>query len=71
MRALTQTHYGVGEGFDQAGEFEDLDVVRAVIPVVAPAHNYIAAGHGMAVVAEVLALKFKFDVHALPRSGPT
>ena len=38
----------------------------AVGPVVKPADDDVAAGEGVAVVAEVAALKFKFEVHALP-----
>src|SRR5215470_6570570 len=33
-----------GQGFDEGGEREDLDVSGAAGPVVAPTHNYIAAG---------------------------
>ena len=39
---------------------------RAVGPVVAPADDDVAAGEGVAVVAEIAALKFKFEVDALP-----
>ena len=39
---------------------------RAVGPVVTPADDDVAAGEGVAVVAEIPALKFKFDQHALP-----
>src|SRR5260221_9099754 len=35
-------------------------------PIVAPADDDVAAGQRMTVVAEIPALKFKFDVHALP-----
>ena len=42
---------------------------RAVRPVVAPADDHVAAGGGMAVVAEIAALKFKFDENALPAVG--
>jgi len=41
-------------------------VGRAVGPVVMPADDDVAAGGGVAVVAEVAALKFKFEVDALP-----
>ena len=54
---------------DAGGEFEDLDVGGAVGPVVTPADDYVAAGQGMAVVAEILAFIFKFDVDALPAFG--
>jgi hypothetical protein len=57
---------GVGEGFDQGGEFEDFDLGGAVGPVVAPADDYVAAGERVAVVAEIAALEFKFEVDALP-----
>src|SRR4029077_2127377 len=39
---------------------------RAVGPVVAPADDDVAAGEGVAVVAEIAALKFEFEVDALP-----
>src|SRR5690349_17921775 len=42
---------------------------RAVGPVVAPANDDVAAGERVAVVAEVPALKFKFEVDALPSLG--
>ena len=61
---------GAARGFDEAGKLEDLDVGGAVVPVVVPADDYVAAGQRMAVVAEIAALKFKFDVHALPALGP-
>jgi hypothetical protein len=38
-------------------------------PLVAPADDYVAAGEGATVVAVIAALKFKFDVHALPAVG--
>jgi hypothetical protein len=41
-------------------------VVGAVVPVVAPADDDVAAGEGVAVVAEIAALKFEFEVDALP-----
>lgn len=40
--------------------------MRAVGPVVAPADDDVAAGKGVAVVAEITAFKFEFDVDALP-----
>ena len=39
---------------------------RAVGPVVAPADDDVAAGEGVAVVAEIAALKFEFEMDALP-----
>lgn len=51
---------------DYGGEFEDFDLGGAIGPVVAPANDYIAAGMRVAVVAEIAAFKFKFDLHALP-----
>ena len=60
---------GGGEGFDYGGEFEDFDLRRAVGPVVAPANDYVTTGVRVAVVAEIAALKFKFDEHALPSFG--
>lgn len=56
----------VGEGMEEGGEFEDFDVRRCVGPVVAPTDDNVAAGGRVAVVAEVAAFKFKFDVDALP-----
>jgi len=44
-------------------------VGRAVGPVVAPADDDVAAGEGVAVVAEIAALKFEFEVDALPALG--
>jgi len=41
-------------------------VGRAVGPVVAPADDDVAAVEGVAVVAEIAALEFKFEVDALP-----
>jgi len=38
-------------------------------PVVAPADDDVAAGGGVAVVAEIAALEFKFDENALPTFG--
>jgi hypothetical protein len=55
---------GGGEGLEEGGEFEDFEVGRAVGPVVAPADDDVAAGGGVAVVAEIAALKFKFEVDA-------
>ena len=57
---------GGGEGFDEGGEFEDFDFGRAVGPVVASADDDVAAGTGVAVVAEIAALEFEFDVDTLP-----
>ena len=57
---------GGGEGFEEGGEFEDFEVGRAVGPVVAPADDDVAAGGGVTVVAEIAALKFEFEVDALP-----
>jgi len=42
---------------------------RVVGPVVAPADDYVAAGDGVAVVAEIAALEFEFEVDALPALG--
>src|SRR5262249_44879455 len=58
-----------GEGVEEGGEFEDFDVGGRVGPVVAPADDYVAAGEGVAVVAEVAAFEFEFDVDALPAMG--
>jgi len=41
-------------------------VAGAVGPVVAPADDDVAAGEGVAVVAEIAALKFEFEMDALP-----
>src|SRR5438876_10801029 len=38
----------------------------SLVPIVPPTDNDIATPCRMAVVAEIPALKFKFDVHALP-----
>ena len=58
--------FGVGEGFEEGGELEDFDLGGALGPVVAPADDDVAAGERVAVVAEIAALEFKFDVDALP-----
>jgi len=57
---------GGGEGFEEGGEFQDFDLGRAGGPVMAPADDDVAAGERMAVIAEIAAFKFKFDVDALP-----
>jgi hypothetical protein len=44
-------------------------VGRAVGPVVAPADDDVAAGDGVAVIAEIAGFKFEFDVDALPALG--
>jgi hypothetical protein len=41
-------------------------VGRAAGPVVAPADDDVAAGEGVAVVAEIAAFKLEFEVDALP-----
>jgi hypothetical protein len=58
--------FGLAEGVDEAGKLEDFDVGGTVVPVMVPADDYVASGQRMAVVAEIAALKFKFEVHALP-----
>ena len=35
---------GAAQGLDQGRELEDLDVGGAVVPVVMPADDYVAAG---------------------------
>ena len=32
----------VGQRFDYVGELEDLEVLRALVPIVAPTNNYVA-----------------------------
>lgn len=61
--------FGGGEGLDGGGEFEDLDMGGAVVPIVAPADDDVTAGAGMPVFAEVAALELEFDVDALPSAG--
>ena len=39
---------------------------RTVGPVVAPANDDVTTGEGVAVIAEIAALKFKLEMHALP-----
>ncbi len=51
---------------NQGGQFEDFDVLGAVGPIVAPANDNVATGERVTVIAEIPALKFKLDVHALP-----
>ena len=50
--------FGSPQRFDKGGEFEDFDLGRAVGPVVAPADDDVAAGEGVAVVAEIAALEW-------------
>src|SRR5208282_1178004 len=57
------------EGFDYGGELEDFKVFGILVPIVAPADDDVTTVHGMTVVAEIPALKFKFDAHALPPVG--
>jgi hypothetical protein len=40
----------------------------AVVPIVPPANNHVTLSRRMAVVAKIPALKFKFDMNALPSS---
>jgi len=60
---------GSGQRLNQGGELEDFDVRGAVGPVVAPADDNVTAGKRVTVIAEIPALKFKFDMHALPALG--
>src|SRR5580704_8754431 len=55
-----------GQRLNYGGEFENFEVGGAVFPIVLPTHDYVTAAGGMAVVPEIAALKFKFDVHPLP-----
>src|SRR5208282_5279228 len=57
------------EGFDYGGELEDFKVFGILGPIVAPADDDVTTVHGMAVVAKIPALKFKFDAYALPSTG--
>jgi hypothetical protein len=68
-RASERLGCGVGEGLDEGGEFKDFEVSGAVGPVVVPADDDVAAGEGVAVAEEIAALKFKFEVDALPAFG--
>ena len=36
--------FGVGEGVEKGGEFEDFDLGRAVGPIVAPSDDYVTTG---------------------------
>jgi len=60
---------GLWQRLEEGGEFEDFDVGRAGGPVVAPADDDVAASGGVAVIAEIAAFKFEFDVDALPALG--
>src|SRR5208283_4566931 len=55
--------------FNHAGQLYHLNVPWALRPIVPPTHNCIATTCKVAVVAEIPALKFKFDAHALPPAG--
>ena len=61
--------FRVGQGFDEGGKLEDLNLRGALGPIVAPADDYVTVAGRVTVVAEIPALKFKFDVHALPSLG--
>ncbi len=43
--------------------------MRALVPIVPPTDDYVATACRVAVVAEIPALKFKLDAHALPSFG--
>ena len=47
-------------------ESSRISIWGLVGPIVAPADDDVAAGERVAVVAEIPAFKFEFDVHALP-----
>src|SRR5258708_16678407 len=61
----------IRQGFDYAGQLHHLNVFRTLVPIVPPTDNHIATACRMSVVAEISALKFKLDAHALPSSPPT
>ena len=65
-RIASESFRGGGERGEEGGEFEDFEVGRVVGPVVAPADDDVAAGEGMAVVAEIAAFELEFEVDALP-----
>jgi hypothetical protein len=44
-------------------------VQRTVLPIMLPAHNHVALVAPVPVLAEIPALKFKFNPHALPQPG--
>ena len=44
-------------------------MLGALVPIVAPAHNDVAAMQRMPVIAEIPAFKFKLDVDPLPAFG--
>lgn len=57
------------EGLDNGREIHDLDMLRALGPVVTPTDNHVATIQGMPMITEVSAFKFKFDPNALPPAG--
>ncbi len=58
------------ENAEFPGKLNHFQVVRAVRPVVLPAHYDVASAGGMAVVAEVAAFVFELDADGLPCAGP-
>ena len=66
---MSRLVFWAGQRLNYGGELEDFEVGGAVFPVVAPTDNYIAPACRMAVVAEIAALKFKFDGDPLPAAG--
>ena len=61
--------FWAGKRLNHRGQLDDLDVFRAIVPIVAPADDDVAAVDGVAMLVEIFALKFKFDVHRCQRSG--
>src|SRR5271157_5934178 len=59
----------VGQRFNHAGQLYHFNLFWALGPIVPPTDNCIATIRRVAVVAEIPALKFKFDTHALPPVG--
>ena len=51
------------------GQLHHLNAFWTIVPIVPPTDNDVAAARRMAMLAKVLALEFKFDVHALPSFG--
>ena len=66
---LLRLFFWAGQRFNYGGEFDDFDLARTVGPIVAPTNDDVTTVKGMAVVAEIAALKFKFDGDALPAAG--
>jgi hypothetical protein len=56
----------LAQTLNYARQLHDLNLSRAVVPIVTPTNNHVTTGGRMSVIAEIPALEFKFDAHSLP-----